>query len=1114
MLTNRGACGKDIWRRLASMQISVKEIARIKWNFGLVGVLFAVSLLTVSSAVAGGQTNISGDVSGTVTDRTGAAIPNATITITSSDTGDVKTATSNGSGNFHVPFLKPGKYKITGTSAGFTTTSSQVDVTAGTTASIDMKLTVGAGSTTVEVTSEESLMHTESAQLSTTFNLAEIQALPNPGNDLTFVAQTTPGAVMNTQGGYGNFSVFGLPATSNTFTVNGGYENDPYLNVNNSGATNLLLGNNDISQVSVTTNAYDVSFGGLGGAQVNQISRSGANGFHGNANYWWNGRVMNANNWFNNFNGTPRPFDNVNQWATAIGGPIVKDKTFFFVNYEGLRVILPTRATIYVPSPAYQKTTLASIPAAEVPLYTSMFKTWQATPGYASATVDPSDANALDINGIASNFTHEYLITGRVDQTIGKNDLLYAHFKIDKGVQATFTSLINPLFNTLSAQPQYEGQLNETHTFTPALTNQFLFTASYYRAIFSNSNQAAANAIAPFALVFLTGQLSQNPVAGFMGGENYAFPQGRNVTGYQFQDDLSWSKGKHTIKGGWSMRRDDVTDYSPSVRAVTPEAYTTEAAFQIGNATRYRQNFPVRKTQPVALYTMGAYIQDQWKMQPNFVLTIGMRFEHNSNPVCRTSCFADMGTNFLSLAASTSTSTPYNQQIQSGLYQAFHSFQAVGYEPRIGFAWQPFGLNKKTTVRGGFGIFSDSFPAQIAGDLLNNAPSNVQFYLRSSGFLLDPTLPGSGGQATAASNKAFTAGYSSGASYATLHAAGIGFVAPSFTLADPKVSYPTYEEYSLAVEYQLPKGIVVAVNYVGNHGYKEPVVSSGINAYGFGSLPAAAPSGSFGQVSEVYSGASSNYNGLALTATRRSPTFSFQFNYMYGHALDEISNGGFNGFSGDPENPNNPYNLHQNYGNADYDTRNYISANYVVNIPHFGGPRILTDGWQIAGTVFHNTGYPFTYVDSAIPSNYVGTVYAQQTGKGFPTHCSGVKSAATSGGIPCGAQSNFFTFATGFNQQHRNQLYGPNYTDSDLDLTKKFKIPHWESASLNVGAQFFNVFNHPNFGLPLNDVEGGDPNSGFGVITSTVNTPTSILGSFLGGDASPRLVQLKAGFTF
>ena len=131
-----------------------------------------------------------------------------------------------------------------------------------------------------------------------------MQSLPNPGNDLTFVAQTAPGSVMNTGSGYGNFSSFGLPATSNTFTINGGYLNDPFLNVNNSGASNLLLGNNDVSDVTVVSNAYNASFGGLGGAQINEISRSGSNKFHGNAAYWWNGSSLNANDFFLNQTGT------------------------------------------------------------------------------------------------------------------------------------------------------------------------------------------------------------------------------------------------------------------------------------------------------------------------------------------------------------------------------------------------------------------------------------------------------------------------------------------------------------------------------------------------------------------------------------------------------------------------------------------------------------------------------------------------------------------------------------------------------------------------------------------------------------------------------------------
>jgi hypothetical protein len=1113
-------------------------------------------VLGFSMRISNAQTNISGDIFGTVTDSTGAAISNASITVTSTATGQAKSVTSGANGQYRVPLLTPGNYKISISASGFQTSEFTVTVAAGTITSGDAKLGVGQSTTTVSVSAEAPLLHTDDAQVSTTFDMQQVQNLPNPGNDLTFVAQTSPGAVMNTQGGYGNFAVFGLPATSNTFTINGGYLNDPFLNLNNSGATNLLLGNNDVSDVTVVSNAYDAAFGGLGGAQVNEISRAGSNQFHGNATYWWNGRIMNANDWFNNNapagQKTPRPFDNVNQWAAAIGGPIKKDKTFFFVNYEGLRVVLPTRGTVYAPSPLYQQKVLSSTaicpmptdPTAPVPpcadptlpdgnlagngnqaetaQYQAIFNQYNNAPGFANATAT-DDPYVVQFNGVAGNFTHEYLVTGRVDQVLGTNDRLFGHFNVDKGVQATATNLLNPIFNVLSPQPQYQGQLNETHTFSPNITNQFLFAMIYYRAIFTNTNQAKANEIAPFTLVWLGGLLGTNTTSGFVGGSDYAFPQGRNVTGYQFADDLSFNHGAHTIKVGWSFRRDDVSDYDPSIRAVTPENYATEASFAGGFATRFRQSFPLRSSQPVAVYGQGAYIQDQWKIRPNFTLTYGLRVEHNSNPICVTNCFANLAQNFLSGASPNATDTPYNKQINSGLHQAFYDFQAVGLEPRVSFAWLPFGPDSRTTIRAGFGMFADTFPGSIADSLLGNPPTSVPFYIRGK-YILDSAQPGSGAEAVSNANQAFRAAYASGGTFNTISAAVPGFVAPSITAADHSIKYPTYEEFSLAIEHEVTRTTVLSATYVGNHGYHEPISNDNINAYGFSGLPDAAPNASLGAVTEISSGASSNYNGLIISAVDRRKWLTLQLNYAYSHALDEISNGGLSPFGNNSLAPNNPYNVHQNYGNADYDIRHYVSGSYVIPVPYFGGPHFLTNGWQITGTIFHSTGLPFSVVDSNTPANYGGgSVFADQLAYGFNKHCGGASHAGVYGATnPCtfaatgNSSAGFanFDYASGFNVQHRNQFSGPGYTDTDLSLTKGFGIPHWEGANLKFGAQIFNLFNHPNFAQPVNDVESGSGAGGLGTISSTVNTPTSILGSFLGGDASPRLIQLKASFNF
>ena len=1107
------------------------------------------------------QSLTSGDIAGTVTDPTGADVTNASVYIKSLDTGEAKTVATNATGTYRVSLLKPGRYSVTVTAPGFETATVNVSVSAGVVVPGDVRLTVGAGTQTVEVSEIEPLLHTDSADISTTFSMQQVQSLPNPGNDLTFVAQTAPGVVMNTSTpsngsafGYGNFSVFGLPATSNTFTVNGGYENDPFLNLNNSGATNLLLGNNDIAQVSVVNNPYSAQYGGLAGSQVNEISRSGTNAFHGNASYWWNGRIMNANDYFLNQTNTPRNFDNVNQWAAAVGGPIVKDRAFFFVNYEGLRVVLPVAGTAGAPSQAFENAVTSPTPicptpasgpvpscanpllpngnlayngnSAEVPFYQQLFNVWNGAKFYSQGVPSAGDPNAVTFPYAANNFTHEWLLTARVDYRLSDKDTLFGHFEADHGLQATYTDPLNPLFNADSPQPQYQGQLNETHIFSPNIANQFVFANLWYSAVFTNTSLDAANKVVPGSMFFINGSAFN-----FLGGLDYIWPQGRNVEGYQIIDDLSINHGNHTVKVGWSIRRDDVTDYSPQVNT-SPEFLFAESDFAAGYASLYAQQFPSRLTQPVSIYNMGMYAQDEWKIRPNLTLTFALRAEHNSNPVCHTNCFDVFNGAFESL--STDPTTAYSSLINSGQYNAFPDFQKIGLEPRFGFAWSPAGIDTKTVVRGGFGMFNDVFPATIADSILNNAPTNVGFTLYGpafggSNYLTDPSQSGSAAQVAAASNVAFVNAYHNGGSLQSLSNSVPGFSAPNFTTPLNKVYYPTYEEWSLGIDRQLDHATALTVMYVGDRGYHEPVTNNGVNAYQvpgnptvLAGYPTAPANNSFSTVTEVGNGAASNYNGLVASVVRRSKMLTLQANYTYSHALDEISNGGILGFSAGKSilYPINPFNLRYNYGNADYDSRHNFTAGYVFDMPHFWGPRLLTDGWEFSGTVFHHTGFPFTVTDGNI--NFAnGGVNISGTGAFPAMQINGVKSCggghvfnnATGGGTPCAitAASGNYTDPTGFGQQERNQVFGPAYTDTDFAAVKAFSVPRWESAKLKVGAQFFNLFNHPNFANPSSDI--ADTTFG-GLITSTVNTPTSILGSGLGGDASPRLIQLKASFTF
>ena len=347
--------------------------------------LFALLVAAVIAPSLMAQSLVSGDLTGTVTDPSGAVVPNAQVTAKNAATGATRTTNSNASGAYRFALLPPGTYSVGATAEGFSKAEIAVNVNVGQAAIGDIKMPVGTSTQTVEVSSSSPLVQAENADLSTNFNQTMIDNSPNGGNDLTAIAQSAPGVTMNTGQGFGNFSSYGLPSTSNVFIVNGENSMDPFLNLNASGASNLLLGKNDVEEATVINNAYSGQYGQQAGAQVSYVTKSGGNQFHGNAEYWWTGRAMDANDWFNNLSGTPRPFANNNEWAASIGGPIKKDKTFFFVDTEGLRYIVPSTTPVFAPSPNFAAATLANLATVEpnsVPLYQKYFQIFQSAPGY------------------------------------------------------------------------------------------------------------------------------------------------------------------------------------------------------------------------------------------------------------------------------------------------------------------------------------------------------------------------------------------------------------------------------------------------------------------------------------------------------------------------------------------------------------------------------------------------------------------------------------------------------------------------------------------------------------------------------------------------------------
>ncbi|MGC9947232.1 MAG: carboxypeptidase regulatory-like domain-containing protein [Bryobacteraceae bacterium] len=1114
--------------------------------FSTFGILLSIG--TVSSLA---QSLTTGGVSGNITDATAAAIPNATVTLTDLDNGSVQTASSNGSGEFRFSLLKPGRYKLSTTVAGFEKVERSVEVSVGNVVTASLILQVGQAVTSVEVSDAMPLVNDDPAQI-TTFTQQQMELLPSGGGDLTTIAYTAPGALLNVappgMSGFGNFTVNGLPGTSNLFTTNGENNMDPYFNINNSGASNLTLGSNEVQEVTITTNPYSGQYGQLSGAQVSYVTKSGTNQIHGNANYYWNGRFLNANDTFNNAQGAPTPFSNANQWADSIGGPIIKNRTFFFLDNEGLKFVLPVTNILTVPSPQFASAVLANVTAMqpkEAATYQKMFNLYQGVPGYSGASALPnttacssltlagfdpaSQPCALQFRSSPTVLASEWILSGRVDHRLSDKDQAYFRYKMDRGTQPSATDPVDPKFDAISKQPSWDTQLDETHVFSPRATNSFMATLSYYRAQFTQDT-AQDLSIFPYGII-TSGTV---PFTGFNG--IYEFPQGRNITQYQFIDDFSYTFGNHNLKFGENFRRYDVSDHNFAFNEPAVYFGYTENGLQQyadGLAFQYRQSDNLSTDVPIALWGLGVYAQDEWRVRPNFKLTIALRGEHNSNPVCQTDCFSAFKAPFSSLASTVAGngSVPYSADIATGLHYAYPGVDSVDWSPRLGFSYSP-GTSGKTIISGGAGMFYDNAPAGLVDNLNSDPPSTVAIRVRPAGGVL-PFDPAGGAATYAASAKSFNINQSFNQISSTLQGLGSIFEAPSFNYFNGTIHSPVYQEWNLQIQRDLGRSYALILAYNGNHGIKIPYGNTWGNAYdpeAFG-LPGALyptvgaiaqgapPNPSYGTVTEVQSGGVSNYNGATVTVRKRlSRGLAFDLNYTWSHGLDDVSNGGVFAINTNTAigTQISPYGLRQgNYGNSDYDIRHSLTGDWVYSPAYRFGNHLVNSvfgGWQLSGKTFLRSGLPFTVTDnnwSGAITNTDAPILAYPTGS-YTNSC-----GASAVNTPCLNANSFiqsasgaFTNYPGISPQSRNQFRGPGYFDVDMQVYKTFKIA--ERVTFGLGAQAFNVLNHPNYAVP--DSGFGDPT--FGKILQMAGTPTSPYGNFLGFDSAPRLVQVTGKVTF
>jgi hypothetical protein len=1105
--------------------------------------LLALSSALVTAPALMGQSIVTGEISGSVVDPSGAAISGATVTAKSGAYGDTRNATTSSAGTYRLALLPPGDYTLTVAAPGFSGPETKVIVSLGQVTPVTIKVGVQGRVETVEVTSEASLLQADNANGSTNFNNLQLQSLPTPGGDMTAYAFSAPGSTLSTGGGYGNFTSFGMPGTSNLFTVNGSDNMDPYLNLNNSGASNLTLGSNELQEAVVVTNGYTGQYGRQAGAQVNYVTRSGGNAFHGNASWLWNGSKLNANDFFNNSGATERPHAVSNEWATSVGGPIKRNKLFFFADYEGLRYVLPSGGPIFIPTANFSTAVLNNLKAtnpAAVPFYTNALNLYAGASGAARATpVTKATDSALGCGDLAgtlgafgvtapcanqfqstvNNLNTEYLFTIRGDYNISSTDRIYLRYGTDHGIQATGTDAINPAFNANSVQPQYTGQVGYTKTFGARAVNDLRLSGLYYSAQFGPSNLPAALALFPTTFSFTNGLFSMlgggaNPTG--VGDNNY--PSGRNVQQWQVVDDFAYTRGRHELKMGVNFRRDVVGDasYGPGTSGLM--TFASMSDFYNGalnNGSTYAQAFTRIGSEKIGLYSAGFYGQDQWKVTPALTLTAAIRFELAGNPSCARNCFDGLNSTFQAL--NHAATQPYNAAIQLGMSNAFRNLGGFLAQPRFGIAYQ---LDDKTVIRGGVGLFADQFAGNLASRFFTNAP-NVASFTTQTGTVA-PGVAGSAFANVANSNAALQSGFASGATLAQLQASVPGFAVPNLYTQENNFNIPRYVEWNFEIQRQLSSTLTLSANYVGNHGADEINQNPFLNAYsttGFGGLPTAVTDPRFGEINQLSSTGHSNYNGLVSTLKWRvSGSFIGSLNYSYSHALDTCSNnclGRFNLLTS----PSYRYQFNPagpdagNYGNADYDIRHLISANYVWTLPgKFNNPglRAVLGGWTVSGTLFYHTGYPYSAVNSSLRSTYIKNSSGVATVSVLPDFIGSSTVGCSSPDTACLTKSQFATTAqqSDFGNLSRNAFRGPGYFDTDLNINKNFAI--MEKYHFVIGANFYNILNHANFDLPVNNVAAGN----FGSIVSTVSPPSSPYGSFTGSAVSGRVIQGNLKFQF
>ena len=1087
-----------------------------------------------------------GTILGTVTDVSGAVVAGAKVSVKNSGTGLERVTTTSGDGSYSIPELPIGTYTVTVTQSGFQTfLATGVTVDVATERRVDASLKTGEVSTKVEVSGELlPQVETTSAELGGTLTADTIESLPVNGRDYQKLIYLNPGIagspdqISDSPGSYGTFSMNGSRGRSNNFLLDGtdmndGYRNDPAINeAGVFGDPATILPIDAVAELRVLSN-YEAEYGRNSGAVINIVTKSGSNNWHGSALEYFRSGKLGARNYFNFAPDSKSPFNN-NQFGGSLGGALVKDKTFFYVDYEGQRENGAQAGTTCVPDPTVITAAEGQITAmgdAVSPIATALLarNPWP-TPNISGAQSDPQNGcDTPNLSTSTSFYNRVDSFIGKIDQNFNANNMLTGRYYFGDSSQAfPFAQLAG-------------GLLPGFDTVTP--TRVQLIALSYVKVVNASQVNEARLGWNRFAEGFFPQDKGFNPnsiglntgvgaydsglpatsVGGFSQiGATSSIPRNRVDSNWHFVDNYSWKSGKHDVKFGYEFRRTTIMQvidhnfrgtlsfgndvFSPTTGAPLTalqaflEMIPDGGAQVQGNSKRHTfQN------------SHSFFIQDSFRWSQKLTFNYGVRWDYFG-------VTGEKNHQFYTYDFPSATNVQIGQLYAKDLNN---------FAPRLAFAYDITGKGQ-TVIRGGWGLFYDAFSQDM---FLGHLPWNCIF-------CPGPAYPGLGPNALATgsvSGAVLTSG--------TPVYSGYGPEGDFFGV-DPKMRTPYIQNFNLNVQQQLGSRMVLQVGYVGSKGTKlftfqdlnQPSqaqitaadLANGVTSYG---VPRTYAPGLF-YYNQERSSANSMYNALqASLHVNNWHGLGSQANLVWSHSIDTASD--LEDFEPNEAQPQNSTFPAGDRGNSSFDIRRRFTWNFVYQFPkRHGNLAKLTDGWGLDGILNLQDGQPW-HLNYEFQGDYSGA------GEGFdrpdvigpiqysmhdPLHFLNLASFA----VPCtwnptlnpGAtdESNCVAGTRHFGSLRRNSLKGPSFKEFNFSMFKDTFLT--EHVNLQLRAEFFNIFNHPNFSNPflpnfIANIGAPDAATGqhSGYYTLQATGDVGIGNPFLGG-GGPRGVQFAAILKF